>query len=641
MIKGSIPEFFPKVERGDSSPRSKSKEADASELLSSSSASSSAKSSKSEAPAFKDALRDARAERSDKRRQENQDRADARAGYNSKGEVSDGSQPQDSSKLEDKVSRRAIDSNAKKELKPKVKSDDFVMPGMLPSKFSTPKRELAIDGMDSELISEVSSQGSLLSQEGALEFVEQMQEQFGISAEQIVAAFSQLSPQVLAAPVSESTQAFVNELPLNADQKPQVAALYSAMLEQAGDQVFSEQMTGNQQTAVGTQVIGQKEYNQQVLDQSLRELNQKFFQNGKIESSTDGKVAIAGMTAASGTLAAQAANSSASAPVTANAMSSISSSGITKGNTSPVAEKSSDASASATAGFFSGMTAAISGGNGSAASAEGGSNFSQQQQQQQSQSNVADLKSQLPITAAGAFSPEIAKSKVSAMSGDAKETKALKGDELLNAVSGTMGHGLTSTKLSDAATLGAGAMLPGAVQPNAEDKTVNIQNLIKQAQVIIKEGGGEMKLEMSPEGMGQVNLKVAVENGQVNIQMITQNKEAKKMIEEGLSELKASLAAHKLQVDNLKVDLSEGVSKQMQEQLNDHKQNQSREFAQNFLGNMRDERQGFRQGFFDNSGHKAYKNHAEREGGVPQPNSVGSTSAAKKKQTDRRLDMVA
>ncbi len=638
MIKGSIPEFFPKVERADS--RSKSnKEADASGLLSSSSASSSAKSSKPEAPAFKDALRDARAERSDKRRQENQDRADARAGYNSKGEVNDGSKPQDSSKLEDKVSRRAVDSNAKKELKTKAKNDDFVMPGMLPSKFSTPKRELAIDGMDSELVSEVSSQGSLLSQEGASEFVEQMQEQFGISAEQIVAAFSQLSPQVLAAPVSESTQAFVNELPLNADQKPQVAALYSQMLEQSGDQVFAEQMTGNQQTAVGTQVLGQKEYNQQVLDQSLRELNQKFFQNGKIESSTDGKVAIAGMTAASGTLAMQAANSSASAPATANAMGSISSSGIAKGNLSPVAEKSSDASASATAGFFSGMTSALGAGNQSA-SAQGGSEFGSQQQQQ-SQGEAAVVKMQTPMMAAGAFTPEIAKSKVSAMSGDSKETKALKGDELLNALNGSLSHGLTSTKLADATALGAGAMLPGAVQPNAEDKTVNIQNLIKQAQVIIKEGGGEMKLEMSPEGMGQVNLKVAVENGQVNIQMITQNKEAKKMIEEGLSELKASLAAHKLQVDNLKVDLSEGVSKQMQEQLNDHKQNQSREFAQNFLGNMRDERQGFRQGFFDNSGYKAYKNLAEREGGVPQPDAVGSTSAAKKKQTDRRLDMVA
>ena len=637
MIKGSIPDFFPKVERADS--RSKSKEADASELLSSNSASSSAKSSKPEAPAFKDALRDARAERSDKRREANQERATARANYNSKGEVNDGSQPQDSSKLEDKVSRRAVDSSARKDLKTKAKNDDFVMPGMLPSKFSTPKRELAIDGMDSELVSEVSSQGSLLSQEGASEFVEQMQEQFGISAEQIVAAFSQLSPQVLAAPVSESTQAFVNELPLNADQKPQVAALYSQMLEQSGDQVFAEQMTGNQQTAVGTQVLGQKEYNQQVLDQSLRELNQKFFQNGKIESSTDGKVAIAGMTAASGTLAMQAANSSASAPATANAMGSISSSGIAKGNLSPVAEKSSDASASATAGFFSGMTSALGAGNQSA-SAQGGSEFGSQQQQQ-SQGEAAVVKMQTPMMAAGAFTPEIAKSKVSAMSGDSKETKALKGDELLNALNGSLSHGLTSTKLADATALGAGAMLPGAVQPNAEDKTVNIQNLIKQAQVIIKEGGGEMKLEMSPEGMGQVNLKVAVENGQVNIQMITQNKEAKKMIEEGLSELKASLAAHKLQVDNLKVDLSEGVSKQMQEQLNDHKQNQSREFAQNFLGNMRDERQGFRQGFFDNSGYKAYKNLAEREGGVPQPDAVGSTSAAKKKQTDRRLDMVA
>lgn len=631
-----MPDFFPKVERADS--RSKSnKEADASDLLSSNSAPASEKSSKSEAPAFKDALRDARAERSDKRRQANQERADVRAGYTKKGEVSDGSQPQDSSKLEDKVSRRAIDSNSKKEMKTKAaKNDDFVMPGMLPSKFSIPKRGLDTEGIDSELVSDFASQDTLLDQEGVSEFVEQMQEQFGISAEQIVAAFSQLSPQVLAAPVSESTQAFVNELPLNADQKPQVAALYSQMLEKSGDQVFAEQMTGSPEMAVGTQVLGQKEYNQKVLDQSLREMNQQFFRNGKVESSNEGKVSVAGMTAASGTVAA---SSLATSQAATNASGSISSSGIKAGNMSPVSEKSSDASGvDAAAAFFSGAASAL-GTENQSSSAQGGSDFGSQQQQQ-SQSNLSQLKMQ-PVVAAGAFTPEIAKAKAAGAGG--KETKALKGDDLLNALSGTMGHGLTSTKLADSAALGAGAMLPGAVQPNAEDKTVNIQNLIKQAQVIIKEGGGEMKLEMSPEGMGQVNLKVAVENGQVNIQMITQNKEAKKMIEEGLSELKASLAAHKLQVDTLKVDLSDGVSKQMQEQLSDHKQNQAREFAQNFLGNMRDERQSFRQGFFDNSGYKAYKNLAEREGGVPQPDAVvgSSSSSAKKKQTDRRLDMVA
>ncbi len=633
MIKGSIPEFFPKVDRADAPSKSK-KEADASDLLSSNSApSSGAKPSKSEkAPEFNDVLRNARAEK--EARKELKEKS-----YNSKGEVTDGSKPQDSTKLEDKVSRRAVDGNVKKELKSKAsKNDDFVMPDMLPAKFSTPKRGLEVEGLDSELVSGFASQDTLLNQEGVTEFVEQMQEQFGITAEQIVAAFSQLTPQVLAAPVSESTQAFVNELPLNADQKPKVAALYAQMLEQSGDQVFSEQMTGNQQTAVGTEVLGQKEYNQQVLDKSLQELNQKFFQNGKMESSNEGKVSVAGMTAASGKLSASqvSAATSSAAPIS----SSINGSN----NLSPASKKSDDSgSAAGAAAFFSGMTSALAS-EGQTTSSQQGGGFGSQQQDQQSQSNASQLKTQLPITAAGAFSPEISKVKAAGAGSEGKESKALKGDELLNAVSGSMSHGLTSAKLADASALGAGAMLPGAVQPNAEDKTVNIQNLIKQAQVIIKEGGGEMKLEMSPEGMGQVNLKVAVENGQVNIQMITQNKEAKKMIEEGLSELKASLAAHKLQVDTLRVDLSEGVSKQMQEQLNDHKQNQSREFAQNFLGNMRDERQGFRQGFFDNSGYKAYKNLAEREGGVPQPDAVGSTSSGSgsgKKQTDRRLDMVA
>ena len=78
MIKGSIPEFFPKVERADGRLKSK-KEADASELLSSSSASSSESKPKSEpknssAPkTFTDSLRDARVERAQVRDQQREE----------------------------------------------------------------------------------------------------------------------------------------------------------------------------------------------------------------------------------------------------------------------------------------------------------------------------------------------------------------------------------------------------------------------------------------------------------------------------------------------------------------------------------------------------------------------------------------
>ena len=61
---------------------------------------------------------------------------------------------------------------------------------------------------------------------------------------------------------------------------------------------------------------------------------------------------------------------------------------------------------------------------------------------------------------------------------------------------------------------------------------------------MIKDGGGEMKIQMNPEGLGEVNLKVLVEDGNVNIEMIADNKDAKKLMEKGLLDLKANLAQH-------------------------------------------------------------------------------------------------
>ena len=89
---------------------------------------------------------------------------------------------------------------------------------------------------------------------------------------------------------------------------------------------------------------------------------------------------------------------------------------------------------------------------------------------------------------------------------------------------------------------------------------VNIRQIMNQAQYLIKKGGGEVKVEMSPEGLGQVHLKMAIHDGKVNLQMATETPEAKQAIESGMSDLKSSLAAHKLSVDHVKVDVVSGSS---------------------------------------------------------------------------------
>lgn len=94
----------------------------------------------------------------------------------------------------------------------------------------------------------------------------------------------------------------------------------------------------------------------------------------------------------------------------------------------------------------------------------------------------------------------------------------------------------------------------------ADQTEASVKQIMNQAQYLIKKGGGEMKVQMTPEGMGQIQLKVLVQDGKVNVQMAAETSEAKKAIESSLPELRSSLAAHKLSMDHVKVDVVSGPS---------------------------------------------------------------------------------
>lgn len=110
------------------------------------------------------------------------------------------------------------------------------------------------------------------------------------------------------------------------------------------------------------------------------------------------------------------------------------------------------------------------------------------------------------------------------------------------------------------ATLAAGATALSTQAPTQAETDTNVRQLMSQAQYLIKKGGGEVKVEMTPEGMGPVQLKLMVQDGKVQVQMSATTDEAKKMIESSLAELKTSLAAHKLSVDHIKVDVVNNIA---------------------------------------------------------------------------------
>jgi len=167
---------------------------------------------------------------------------------------------------------------------------------------------------------------------------------------------------------------------------------------------------------------------------------------------------------------------------------------------------------------------------------------------------------------------------------DQKDKGDLKSDIIGNQMHQSAGqsHSAFKNHLETAAAAGAASQSdPAQLDAKRED---NINEVMKQAQYLVKKGGGEVTVKMSPEGMGEVQLKVVLQNGKLNVEMQTQDKNVKKMIEESLSELKSGLAAHRLSLEHVKIDTVNATnadnSTQLQSNLNQNSEGRARDMWQ-------------------------------------------------------------
>jgi flagellar hook-length control protein FliK len=147
----------------------------------------------------------------------------------------------------------------------------------------------------------------------------------------------------------------------------------------------------------------------------------------------------------------------------------------------------------------------------------------------------------------------------------------------------------------------------------SENESMDINQLMNQGKYLIKKGGGEMKIQLSPEGLGKLHMKIIVSEGKVDVQLKTETSEAKKALESSLGELKSSLGAHKLNLEHLRVDVgsklsengssfSDSTQKQpdSRNELNrDQGRDQARDQARQFLGEFRDSNFSQRNFMFD------------------------------------------
>ncbi|TVX93976.1 flagellar hook-length control protein FliK [Paenibacillus agilis] len=77
--------------------------------------------------------------------------------------------------------------------------------------------------------------------------------------------------------------------------------------------------------------------------------------------------------------------------------------------------------------------------------------------------------------------------------------------------------------------------------------------LIKQMSIRHFNGTSEAKIRLYPEHLGQVDIKITMQNGQLIAQFFTEHAGAKEMIDQQLSSLRGALQASGIQVDKLEV----------------------------------------------------------------------------------------
>lgn len=187
---------------------------------------------------------------------------------------------------------------------------------------------------------------------------------------------------------------------------------------------------------------------------------------------------------------------------------------------------------------------------------------------------------------------------------DQKDKGDLKSDLTGNQLHQSAGqsHAHFRTHL-EAGAAGTSSQLDASqLEANRED---NVNEIMKQAQYLVKKGGGEVSVKMSPEGMGEVQLKIVLENGKLNVEMQTQDRNVKKLIEESLSELKSGLAAHRLSLEHVKIDTVNATnadnSAQLQSNLNQHSEGRRDLWQESFQQSQQQLNQQARQRFSSDS----------------------------------------
>ena len=465
------------------------------------------------------------------------------------------------------------------------------------------------------------------------DFMASMKKDFGIEPEEIVKAFSSMDGATLSGPPEEAANAFLSAFKFEPDQKAQAAQLYHQMVNETGAADLNEKLlTGVGQETGLEEAADPGEEAFQKLGEALDGLDKAFAKApstaNKLEDRWKAQQAAEHMELELARLARKGEPKKAQGDDVALQVAALGADtdadteGVdftqapTAPNTQTVANTLEKPTGDSAKNFMGDGGGAFSGGSSNGGNGSAKSGFANAMNS--AEKKVAPTK--------GAVEPKAGAeggANASAMPMDASASAAP------NEISGKSAAPVVRPSMTSA------------------EEQENVRELMKQAQFTAKKGGGEIKMDLKPEGVGQVHMKVTVLDGQVSVQMIAQNDEAKKLLEKSMHDLKSGLASHDLKLDGLKIEVAQAAQKHtdLDKQNDDQARQQARQMAQDTMSQFREERQSFQQGMMENPGWRQYGRPQSRANMSPEgvSETVTRAAAAAKRSTSGagRLNLVA
>jgi hypothetical protein len=109
-----------------------------------------------------------------------------------------------------------------------------------------------------------------------------------------------------------------------------------------------------------------------------------------------------------------------------------------------------------------------------------------------------------------------------------------------------------------AAETNGNAAAPARATPLQRIREMSGSDLVRTVGLVVRDGGGEIRLTLKPESLGSVRIRLSLEDGKIEGRIVVDTPEARQAFEAGIDGLTRALQADGFQTGSLQVSVSGG-----------------------------------------------------------------------------------